>query len=156
MDIGSKRGYPAGALSNFTPRRFVVRGIEMHSMEGFLQGLKFREPEMQRHVFTLVGLAAKKKGRKKRWYDMQLLWWQGQPIRRSSDEYQALLDEAFQALFTTNEKAKATLLATRDANLTHSMGKRNERETVLTEREFCSRLMRIRGELQEGKREGRK
>lgn len=149
MDIQS--GSPAAALSNFMPRPFIFRGIPANSMEGLLQSLKFSNPEMQKHVMTLVGKAAKFKGKKKRWWRDQTLFWQGKPIKRDSDEFQALLDEAFEALFTQNQAAQRALLATRDAVLTHSIGKNDPRQTVLTEREFVSRLHRIRARLQKGR-----
>lgn len=66
MDIGSGSGYPSSNLSNFSPHGFVVDGVECASMEGFLQSLKFQDPEMQKHVCTLVGKAAKFKGKKKK------------------------------------------------------------------------------------------
>ena len=50
MDIGSGSGYPSSNLSNFSPHGFVVDGVECASMEGFLQSLKFQDPEMQKHV----------------------------------------------------------------------------------------------------------
>jgi len=116
-------------------------------MEGFLQGLKFKNPEMQKHICTLVGFSAKKSGSKKNWYETRILWWDGNPIQRDSKEYQELLDEAYEALFFQNEKAKKALLATQDANLTHSIGKKKKQDTILTEREFCSRLMKLREKL---------
>ena len=67
MDIGSSNGFPAGTLSNFAPHPFVIDGVECNSMEGFLQSLKFESVEMQRYVCTLVGKAAKFKGKKKKW-----------------------------------------------------------------------------------------
>jgi len=145
MDIRS--GTSAAALSNFQPRPFIFRGFPVASMEGLVQGFKFKSPEMQLHVMTLVGKAAKFKGKKKNWFRTQTLWWQGTEIDRHSPEYQKLLDEAFEALFFGNEAAARALLATGDAVLTHSIGKSDESRTVLTEREFCSRLMRIRGVL---------
>jgi len=57
-----------------------------------------------------------------------------------------LLDEAFQAL-SQNESFKKALIATGDAVLTHTMGKSRQNETVLTQNEFCSRLMRLRSSL---------
>ena len=48
MDIGSQNGYPSGALSNFAPHPFEIDGIKCNSMEGFLQSLKFSNPEMQK------------------------------------------------------------------------------------------------------------
>jgi len=150
MDIGSNNSGPAGRLSNFTPRPFVFRGIECASAEGLLQSFKFKDPEMQKHCCTLVGFKAKKFGSKKNWQTTQTLWWQGEPIKRDSDEYQEMLDEAYEALYT-NEKAKKTLLATGDANLTHSIGRTKINETVLTRQEFCSRLMKIRSKLKADK-----
>jgi predicted NAD-dependent protein-ADP-ribosyltransferase YbiA (DUF1768 family) len=150
MDIGSNNSGPAGKLSNFTPRPFVFRGVECNSMEGLLQSFKFKDPEMQKYCCTLVGFKAKKFGSKKNWQTTQTLWWQGEPIKRDSDEYQEMLDEAYEALYT-NEKAKKTLLATNDANLTHSIGRSKMNETVLTKQEFCSRLMKIRAKLKADK-----
>lgn len=152
MDIGSGKGYPASALSNFAPHAFIFRGIAVASMEGLLQGLKFKSPDMQRHVMTLVGMAAKRKGANKNWRETQTLFWQGEPMDRHSDEYQRFLDEAFEALFTQNESARRALLATNQAVLTHSIGKGKESDTVLTRSEFCSRLMTIRTRLQRTKR----
>ena len=67
MDIGSRNSYPADSLSNFSPHPFTIDGIECASMEGFLQGLKFKNPDMQIEICKLVGIKAKNKGRKKNW-----------------------------------------------------------------------------------------
>lgn len=150
MDIGSGTGWPSAALSNFTPHPFVIDGVECASMEGFLQSLKFKEPDMQIEVCKLVGKAAKFKGKKKKWWRTQTLYWQGQEFKRDSQEYQDLLDRAFDALAQNTGFQKA-LLATGKATLTHSIGKSKEQETVLTKQEFCSRLTKIRDNLQGGK-----
>lgn len=150
MDIHSKSGYPATALSNFSPHPFVLDGIECASMEGLLQSLKFKGPDMQAHVCTLVGRAAKRKGAGKNWQQNgHTLYWRGKPMDRMSEDYQEFLDRAFAAL-ATNAGFRRALLATGDAQLTHSIGKSKKADTVLTEREFCSRLMRIRAELKAG------
>lgn len=146
MDIGSGNGYPAGTLSNFAPRRFVVDGIECASMEGFLQSLKFSSPEMQVEVCKLVGKAAKSKGAGKNWQQKQTLYWKGKAYKRDSDEYQKLLDKAYNQL-AKNEGFKKALLATGDATLTHSKGKKKTSETVLTTKEFTSQLTKIRDRL---------
>lgn len=148
MDIGSGNGYPASALSNFAPHPFVFRGIPVASFEGLLQGLKYENPEMQKAVFQLVGKAAKFKGKNKNWYTTQTLYFQGEPIKRDSKEYQDLLDEAYTEMFTQNEGARNALLATGKAVLRHSIGKKDQSKTVLTQSEFCSRLTRIRRTLQ--------
>lgn len=148
MDIGSETGYPSAALSNFSPHSFTIDGIECASMEGFLQSLKFSNPDMQKEVCKLVGKAAKFKGKKKKWYRTQTLYWQGKEFARDSDEYQELLDRAFEAL-GTNKKFQKALLATGNATLTHSIGKKKTNETVLTVQEFVSRLYKIRTKLKE-------
>lgn len=146
MDIGSGKGYPSDALSNFAPHPFIIDGIECASMEGFLQSLKFSSPDMQREVCKLVGKAAKFKGKKKKWYRTQTLYWQGKEIPRASKEYQELLDRAFDAL-GQNKSFQKALLATGNAALTHSIGKRKISETVLTTQEFTSRLYKLRNRL---------
>ena len=147
MDIGSGSGYPSSALSNFAPHPFAIDGIECASMEGFLQSLKFSNPDMQKEVCKLVGKAAKFKGKKKKWWQTQTLYWQGQEIDRHSQEYQQLLDRAYAAL-AQNDSFRRALLATGTAALTHSIGKSNPSETVLTKAEFCGRLMRLREKIQ--------
>ena len=147
MDIGSGSGFPSSALSNFAPHPFIIDGIQCNSMEGFLQSLKFQNPEMQKTVCLLVGKAAKFKGKKKKWWKTQILYWQGKEFKRSGEEYQYLLDRAFNAL-AQNSSFQRALLATGDAVLTHSIGKNKITETVLTRNEFCSRLTAIRTRLQ--------
>lgn len=150
MDIGSGNGFPSATLSNFTPHPFVFDGVECNSMEGLLQSFKFSNPEMQKEVCKLVGKQAKFKGKKKKWHKTQTLYWQGVEYKRDSQEYQDLLDRAFNAL-STNEGFRKALLATGTATLTHSIGKIKQNETVLTRNEFCSRLMNIRRILQNEK-----
>lgn len=155
MDISSSKTYPAGTLSNFSPHPFVIDGVECSSMEGFLQSLKFKNPEMQKEICKLTGIAAKRAGKKKNWRQRQVLFWKGEEIERESSEYQCLLNRAYNALFR-NTTFKKALLSTRNAVLTHSIGKTNPKDTVLTRAEFCSRLTHLRdvGLLDEGKPKG--
>ena len=147
MDIGSGAGYPAAALSNFAPHPFTIDGVQCASMEGFLQSLKYSNPEMQQYVCTLVGKKAKFKGKKKKWFRDQTLYWQGQAIPRDSGEYQDLLDRAFEAMFEQSNSFKKALKASGQATLSHSMGKNDIGSTVLTNREFISRLNNLRAKL---------
>lgn len=147
MNIISGAGYPAGNLSNFTPHPFVIDDIECASMEGFLQSLKFKDKEMQAHVCKLTGRIAKRKGSNKKWFRTQTLYWNGVEYKRDSQEYQNLLDRAFDAL-SQNKSFQKALLATNDAVLKHSIGHSKKNETVLTQSEFCSRLTQIRTRLQ--------
>lgn len=150
MDIGSGNGYPSSALSNFAPHPFIIDGVECASMEGFLQSLKFESVDMQKYVCTLVGKAAKKKGRNKNWRQKQELYWKGKIYKRDSDEYQNLLNRAYNKL-SENTGFQKALQATNGCVLEHSIGKSKSSETVLTKQEFCSRLtyLRDKGKLPE-------
>ena len=143
MDIGSGNKYPSSALSNFSPHPFIIDGVDCNSMEGFLQSLKFKSPEMQVEVCKLVGFAAKKKGRNKNWQQYQILYWRGIEIPRKSRGYQELLDKAYTEMYK-NTKFKKALESSKGSKLTHSIGRSKESETVLTIREFCSRLTKLR------------
>lgn len=149
MNIGSGSGYPASALSNFSPHPFVFDDVECASMEGLLQSFKFDKPHIQKEVCKLVGKGAKFRGKKrnKAWKNKQTLWWNGVAFDRHGPAYQALLDDAYSAL-ATNTKFQKALLASNKAVLTHSIGSNNASETCLTTKEFVSRLTRIRSDLQ--------
>lgn len=148
MDIGSKSGHPSSALSNFAPHSFMFDGVECASMEGLLQSFKFDKTHIQVEVCKLVGIKAKYRGKKrnKAWKQVQKLWWKGIAYDRHGDEYQHLLDRAFDAL-SQNESFKRALVATHNSSLTHTIGNTKEFDTVLTEREFCSRLEKMRARL---------
>lgn len=145
MNIGSKCGYPASALSNFAPHRFYFDGVDCWSMEGLLQSFKFDKVHIQEEVCSLVGIAAKMRGksRNQHWQQRQTLWWKGEEFKRDSLDYQNLLDRAYLAL-SKNPSFRKALIATGAATLTHSIGSRKESETVLTRSEFCSRLHTLR------------
>ena len=143
MDIGSGTGYPAGTLSNFAPHPFEIDGVQCNSMEGFLQALKFESVDMQKYICTLVGRSAKFKGKKKKWFQKQELYWLGTVYKRDSDEYQNLLNRAYNQLYK-NEGFRKALEATKGCVLTHSIGKNKINETVLTTSEFCRRLTYLR------------
>lgn len=146
MDVGSRNSYPAGKLSNFTGFQFVFDGIQCNSMEGLLQAFKFEKVDSQIATCQLVGFAAKKKGsgRNSYWQEKQTLWFNGKAYPRKSKDYQHLLNRAYNALYTQNESFRKCLEDAGSAIFTHSIGNNNEKETVLTEREFCSRLQHLK------------
>ena len=148
MDVGSRGSYPANALSNFSAHAFVIDEIACASMEGFLQSIKFKSVDMQKVICTYIGFGAKKAGSKKNWQEKQTLWWKGVPINRHSDRYQQLITRAYDCMFDQCESFRNALKAAgKNAVFTHSMGSSNESATVLTEREFCSQLMRLKRKL---------
>ena len=146
IDISSTSKYPSSYLSNFTPYTFTFRGIEFTSMESLLQGLKFEGVETQNSVFKRVGVKAKLRGKKRKWYLNQTLYWQGVPMKRDSAEYRAIVEEAYEALSQNKDFQKA-LLATGEKTLYHTMGKSDPTRTILTEEEFCEILTGVRNKL---------
>jgi hypothetical protein len=145
MNIQGGNGWPSSALSNFAGHGFTFDGIECASMEGLLQSFKFDKPHIQVEVCKLIGKAAKFRGkaRNKAWRQAQTLWWKGCPIGRHSPEYRNLLWRAYCSLYE-NVKFRAALDATKGMTLTHTIGSRDQSYTVLTEREFCGILTRLR------------
>ncbi len=152
MDVG---GYTLGLarrLSNFTPRVFVLDNYLCTCVEGVLQAFKFDDPEMQRWICMMSGKEAKAIGQTRNdvWQSCQTLWWQGKSYDRMSPEYQDLLDRLYEAASSSADFAD-DLLATGEEVLTHSIGVQDPRKTVLTEEEFCSRLMANRSKLKKAR-----
>lgn len=145
MDIGSGKGYPSSALSNFAPHAFVIDGVECASMEGFLQSLKFDKEHIQIEVCKLIGREAKFRGKKrnKAWQKVQTLWWKGIPYQRQSEGYFELICRAYWCMYTQNTKFRKAIQDSINAVYTHSIGHNDVSKTVLTEREFCNILHRL-------------
>ena len=61
---------------------------------------------MQKYVCTLVGKAAKFKGKKKKWYQKQELYWNGRTYKRDSEAYQNLLNRAYNRLYKMEASIK--------------------------------------------------
>lgn len=117
-------------------------GIECASMEGFLQAITHSDPVQRAFIVTQFGTMAKKMGNSK-WKDRGLLHWNGDVYDRHEQEYQELLDRAYLQLSYNSEFNRA-LKSTGDRLLIHSIGNHNPLYTILTEYEFCERLMLLR------------
>ncbi len=144
IDIGEP---PFECLSNFEANKFVFRGIACASMEGLLQSLKYENSDTQRRVTLLVGIKAKRKGQRKKWYLTHTLYWQGEKLCRFGSAYQALITEAFDALFEQSSHFREQLEKTGRTSLCHSKGKSDPKYTILTEKEFINQLYRLRDKL---------
>lgn len=146
FDIHSRGPWPSCDLSNFAAHSFVFDGIEIASMEGFLQALTYDNPKTQVSVCQLTGIAAKNKGtpRREHWQKQQSLWWKGCQISRHSIEYKRLLWKAYKAMYDQSEGFRKALHETDGKTLTHVIGSHDPNYTILTEREFCMILMRLR------------
>jgi protein GP30.3 len=116
-------------------------------MEGFLQSLKVEDRAEQEHICALAGGEARGRGQRHAWNTTGTLWWRGEPVDRLSAAYQALLDRAYEALFAQSRKFRDALAASGEPKLTHSIGKDDPCETILTTDELCGRLERLRARL---------
>lgn len=148
LDVKGSGDYPANVLSNFHKNAFVLDGVACASMEGLLQSLKTKNRNLQKQICLLSGSEAKKffyrKIQNLRWKITGVLYWQGKPMRRRSDEYQRFLDRAYEELYANNPQFAEALIACESKKLIHTVGKSDSRKTVLTEYEFLSRLERLR------------
>lgn len=146
LDVGSKNSYPSKNLSNLFARSFLFDEVTCGSVEGVLQALKFEKQHQQPEICKLSGLTAKNKGkdRNHQWKFKRGVWWQGEFYERMSDDYQRLLDRLYLTVARQCEDFRKALLDTGDLILTHTIGRVDETETILTQKEFCSRLMKIR------------
>lgn len=150
IDIWSAGDYPANVLSNFYPNAFVFDGVQCASMEGLLQSLKTKNVLLQQRVCGCSGRAAKYFFRHRfqniRWKLTGKLYWKGKSIDRYSDEYQRFLDSVYDAVYH-NEIFQDALVNTNGAELTHQLGKKDMKKTILTEYEFTFRLERCRSRM---------
>ena len=152
LDVCSTAKYPAKALSNFIARNFIFDEVACSSIEGLLQSLKYDKVNAQIEMCKMSGIAASQKGKERNnhWKAKGGLWWQNEFYARKSQDYQRLLDRIFLEVAKQCEDFRTALLDTGDLILTHRIGKVNELDTVLTQNELCSRLMKIRTLLKKG------
>lgn len=143
VDIWSTKPYPANVLSNLYPNAFEIDGVKCASMEGFLQSLKYSNPQLQKETCALSGKDAKERSITD-WQATQTVYWQGKSIGRQSPEFQTLLLRAYQSLDLQNETFRTALDSTKGKRLYHTRGLTDPQKTILTEEEFCKLLMDIR------------
>ena len=144
MDIISTSENPVSrSLSNFTEHSFILDGVKIRSMENFLQSLKLKVKSDEDTICLLPIFEARKICKNAEWWINGILYWREKSYNRFRKEYQELLDLAFEALYK-NPEFKKSLESTKDEKLTHKIGNSNTRNTVLTESEFISRLIKLR------------
>ena len=150
LDIHSALPYPSGTLSNFTNHPFDWQGNRVESLEGFFQGLRFKEPEEQRRVWLMSGVEAKREGKRRKIIN-HTLYLYGKPFNRHSEFYQVLIRRVYFTMAANSTSFRRALLATGNKTLTHSIGKSDPNETMLTVNEFCGILTEIRNIISEVK-----
>ena len=116
-------------------------------MKVFLQSLKTPDVEQQKKICSLVGYPAKKAGnklKKKQVFDNEHLHWQGRVFLRGSEEYQTMLKKIYALKYTQDLKFRNALNSTGEHVLTHSIGKDDPTQTILTTNEFINLLTSLR------------
>ncbi len=152
LNIGYKlKNSSSSVLSNLYPISFIFKGKRVNSIEGVLQSLKYDDKNLQNVILKYHGMDAyNTRGANSSdfWGEKGLLYWQGKPMKRDSQEYQVFLDELYLSV-SKNPLYRKCLLATGDKYLLHHFGKDNINETVLTRFEFEQRINSLREYLKE-------
>ena len=133
-------------LSNLYPITFKFRGKKVASIEGVLQGIKYKDKHIQNLVLKYSGLDAyHTRGANSQdfWGNNGKLYWQGKVLDRMSEDYQLFIDELYLSAIK-NPLYKRFLLASGNKYLLHHIGKENPKETVLTRYELELRLNSLR------------
>ena len=126
--------------------RFKFRGKMVNSIEGVLQGIKYKDKKTQNLVLKYSGVDAyHTRGANSNdfWGEQGILYWQGKPMRRECEEYQSFLDELYLSA-AKNPIYKRCLLATGNKYLLHHIGNEDQKQTVLTRFEYEQRLNSLR------------
>ena len=124
-------------------QQFLLWRCGVWQYGGFLQSLKYKDIEEQRHICRLSGKEAKRMTTAS-WQEDQTVWWKGQTIDRQSKMFLRLVRAAYKAMFEQNESFRTALMSTCGKVLYHSQGAQDSHKTILTEKEFCSILTELR------------
>lgn len=136
-------------LSNLYPYTFIIDGIEVKSMEGFLQSLKTPNILNKKKIWKMYGVDAWKYGQKfNNWKNNQILYWEGDMIKRESILYTQLISKAYDCLFE-NEDFKNNLKLSLKYKITHSIGQTDISNTLLTKEEYIQNMERLRTKIKE-------
>ena len=130
-----KGAYPK-VLSNLFHYEFIFRGKKLNSIEGFFQGIKFKDKTMQDFVLRYMGLDSNniKVASDYDWKESGVIYWQGKPIKRESEEYDDLIDELY--ISAIQNPLYRNVLKNCDKDVIHSIGTIEKKETVFTRYEF--------------------
>ena len=139
-------------LSNLFPYTFTYQGIRFNSIEGFFQGIKFKDPTLQKQVFLYSGKEAVviQKASDYDWKITKEVYFLGKKIKRDSKEYDELVLEiyvsAIQNPFYRNALKNCKL------PIIHLIGEIDKTKTVFTRYEFEKMLNALHAYLEREER----
>ena len=134
------KGTYSKVLSNLFPYEFVFKGKKMGSIEGFFQGIKFKDIDMQNLVIKYSRIDSNyiKIATDYDWKETGIIYWQGEPIDRFSKEYEDLVDELY--ISAIQNPLYRNVLKKCDKYILHEIGNTDLKETVFTRYEFEKQL----------------
>lgn len=128
-------------LSNLFPYEFYFKGHKFASIEGFFQGIKFKNKNAQKLVFNMSGTMSNniKVAQDYDWQKEQAIYFLGKKYDRHSKEYEDLCDELYCALLQ-NPLYVGTLKAVENKYILHAIGEEDASKTVFSRFEFEKEL----------------
>ena len=131
------------ALSNFSLSPFLLDGVLLASLEGFIQGIKFPEGHPARdRAFTSTAWQAKECGRGA---DKQFAHWGPAPMPFGAEAHHRLVERALREKFAQHEGLCHVLRSTGSLEIVHETGEGPEpARTSLPADAFCRILTDIR------------
>lgn len=142
-DICTKGRHPEDILSNFCGNDFCFEDIQCGCMESFLQSLKIQDENLQRKI-CLCKAYELDRYTIPEWDGSMPLWWKGHQIDRKSAKYKRLLRRAYEDMYLWCARFRDALMATTGKKLIYDTGETDSDTTILTDKEFCAILTRLR------------
>ena len=154
INVGYKLKGLSSNLSNLYPYEFTFRGKKFSSIEGFFQGIKFPDKDIQECVFSYFGMDAVnlRNVTNYDWMKTGEVYFDGKCIDRNSEEYNLLVDELYISA-VQNPLYRMALLKC-DRPVIHSIGNDDINSTVFTRYEFEYEINSLKDYLQ-SKEEGK-
>ena len=136
-------------LSNLYPYDIKFDGRKLRSLEGFFQGIKFKDSKVQKEVLKYFGVNAliTKGASDYNWKETGIIYWKGKPINRFSEEYDELVKKLY--ISAIQNKLYRSALKTCPKKIVHIIGDESKKDSVFTRYEFEYMLNALREYLQE-------
>ena len=123
-------------LSNLFNYKFTFHNCEFSSIEGFFQGIKYKDIELQKQVFKYSGkdAIALKDATDYDWTITGNIYFLGKEIKRDSKEYDNLVTELY--ISAIQNKLYRNAIKNCPLPIIHAIGKESKEETTFTRYEF--------------------